>query len=376
MTHVVIVGASLAGLTTAESLRAEGFCGPITIVGAERQAPYSRPALSKQVLAGDWDAAPIRGRAELDALDVRFVLGRRATGLDRVQREVVLGRDCLAYDELVIATGATARRPFPGARTLRTLEDAVALRAGLVRDRRIAIAGAGVLGCEIASAARTAGCRVVMLARGEGVSLGTAGAYLSSRVTTLLAENGVALRTDADVVAVDRHGAVLADGTRVRASLVVTAVGCDPAVDWLAGSGLELADGVVCDAEGLAAPGIHAVGDVAAWADGDDGVPRRTAHQQTAILQAQAVARAIATGAGSPPIEPFFWTALFGTRILVHGRVKPDAALETVAGDPDGDRFVLAATRDGRIEGLVGWNMLREFRMARAAHPLHERTLA
>lgn len=366
MTHVLIVGASLAGLTTAESLRAEGFDGRITLLGGERHAPYSRPALSKQVLSGEWDAAPIRGRAELAGLGATFRLGRPATGLDPRRRQVAVGRERIAYDELVIATGAVARHPFPAAQTLRTIEDAHRLRGRLAHGDSVAIIGAGVLGCEVASAARAAGCAVTLIARGEGVSLGTLGPRLSERIAGLLRENGVELRTRAHVVAVDAAGAQLADGTTVGASTVVSALGCTPAVDWLRGSGVEIADGVVCDADGRVADGIHAVGDVAAWTDPADGRPRRTAHQQTAILQAQTVARAIATGAASLPIEPFFWTTLFGTRILVHGRVRPDAELDAVAGDADGDRFVVATRREGRVEALIGWNMAREFRMARA----------
>ncbi|MDQ7879171.1 FAD/NAD(P)-binding oxidoreductase [Microbacterium sp. QXD-8] len=366
MTHVLIVGASVAGLTTAESLRAQGFDGRITLLGAERHAPYSRPALSKQVLSGEWDAAPIRGGAELSGLDATFRLGRRATGLDPRRREVAVGRERIAYDELVIATGAVPRQPFRASQTLRTIEDAHRLRRLLARGDRIAIIGAGVLGCEVASSAHAGGCAVTLIARGEGVSLGGLGPPLSERVGGLLRENGVELRTWAHVVTVDAAGVRLADGTIVGASVVVSAVGCTPAVEWLRGSGLEIADGVVCDVNGRAADGIHAVGDVAAWTDPSDGRPRRTEHQQTAILQAQAVARAIATGAASPPIEPFFWTTLFGTRILVHGTVRPDAELHVIAGEGDGDRFVFAARREGRVEALVGWNMAREFRLARA----------
>ena len=367
MTHVLIVGASLAGLTTAESLRAEGFDGRITVLGAERHTPYSRPALSKQILAGEWDAAPIRGRAELAGLDATFRFGLAATGLDLRRREVAVGRERIAYDELVIATGAAARHPFPASQTLRTIEDAHRLRTRLARGDRMAIIGAGVLGCDVASAARAAGCPVTLIARGERVSVGTVGPPVSERIAGLLRENGVELRTRARAVAVDTAGVHLADGATVGASAVVSAVGCTPAVDWLRGSGLEIADGVVCDANGRAADGIHAVGDVAAWTDPADGRPRRAEHQQTAILQAQAVARAIATGAASPPIEPLFWTSLFGTRILVHGRVRPGAELDVLAGDADGERFVLAARREGRVEALIGWNMAREFRLARAA---------
>ena len=375
--HIVIVGASLAGLTVAEALRDEGFSGPITLIGGERHAPYSRPMLSKQVLAGDRDEAGIRDAAEFAKLDVELLLGATATALDPARHEILLGARRLRYDELVIATGVTARQPaLAGALSLRTIDDALALRSAFAGAERVAIVGAGILACELASGARAAGLDVTMLARGDAPSLGALSTRMSGRIAALLTANGVRLLTRAAVTSADATGANLASGIRVPADLVVAAIGCDPAVDWLRGSGLDLSDGVVCDATGRAGEHIHAVGDVAAWADASTGVPERVEHQQSAIEQAQAVARRLVTGAVPDPIVPFFWTTLFGTRILVHGRIHPDAELDTVAGDADGDRFVLAARRHGRTEGLIGWNMPREFRIARAASTPPERTFA
>jgi NADPH-dependent 2,4-dienoyl-CoA reductase/sulfur reductase-like enzyme len=375
--HVAIVGASLAGLTTAEALRDEGFTGRITLIGGESHVPYSRPMLSKQVLADERDDARIRDDAELARLDIELLLGAKATALDRARREVHLSATTLHYDELVIATGATARRPvLAGVRTLRTIDDALELRGAFAGAERVAIIGAGILACELASAARSADLEVTLLARRDSLSLGALGTRMSGRIAALLSANGVRVQTCAVVASADAAGVTLDSGIRVPADVVVAAIGCEPAVEWLSGSGLDLSDGVVCDENGRAGDNIHAVGDVAAWVDASTGLPTRVEHQQNAIEQAQAVARRLVTGAASDAITPFFWTTLFGTRILVHGRIGPDVELETVAGDADGDRFVIAARRGGRTEGLVGWNMPREFRIARSASTPPERTLA
>ncbi len=375
--HIVIVGASLGGITTAEALRAEGFSGRTTLIGNEPHAPYSRPMLSKQVLGGERDDAQIRDAAQLAELDIELRVGTPATGVDPVRHEVHVGAERVGYDELVIATGVSPRRTdLPGVLSLRTIDDALHLREAFSHAHRLAVIGSGVLACEIASAARAAGLDVQLLARGDELSLGALGTRLSQRVTDLLTLNGVRVRTRSVVRSTDPRGVALASGTRVPADLMVAAIGCEPAVGWLRDSGLNLSDGVVCDENGQAAPGIHAVGDVAAWSDPATGIPVRVEHQQNAIEQAQAVARRLATGAASEPRTPFFWTTLFGTRILVHGHVRADSDLETVAGDARSDRFVLAARRDGRTEGLVGWNMPREFRIARTAVDSLERTPA
>ncbi|MDQ0645325.1 NAD(P)/FAD-dependent oxidoreductase [Microbacterium murale] len=377
--QVIIVGASLAGLTAAESLRDEGFSGSIAVIGEEMHAPYLRPSLSKQVLKGVWGPtqAAIREPSQLADLDIALMLGRGARRLDIAGRTIEVGERVLGYEDLIIATGAVARgletesvSASDPVHALRTLDDAIALRGAMSSADRIAIVGAGVLGCEIASVARGAGVDTVMIGRAPTLSFGGLGTALSPRIVSLLAENGVELRLGSAVSAARARaqggGVRLADGSLIEADLVVAAVGCRPAVDWLRGSGLEIADGVVCDAHGRAAPHVFAVGDVAAWFDASSGTHQRVEHQQNAIEQAQAVARSLVHGIPSAPIIPFFWSELFGTRILSCGRVSHDATISTLHGDPQRDRFVLAATYRGAVEGLIGWNMPREFRLARA----------
>lgn len=364
---IVIVGASLAGLTAAETLRAEGYAGPLTLVGEEFRLPYHRPPLSKQVLTGAWEPgqAELASRATLESLGIRLRLGERATGLDPAAHTVAVGGEPLPYERLIVATGVIARR-VPGARSLRTMTDALALRTALAAARRVAVIGAGVLGCEIAAAVRKSDLEVTLIGRGPEITLGRLGGMLSARIAGLLRGGGIEVLLGREVRHVDDNGVGLTDGTVIGADLVVAAIGCIPAVDWLRGSGLDLADGVRCDERGMAAPDVYAIGDVASWRDPVTGAHERVEHQAVAVDQAQAVARLIATGERPERVVPFFWSELFGTRIQVSGRPDGELPVEVIAGDPTSDRFVLASTRDDAITGLVGWNMPREFRIARA----------
>ena len=157
--HVVIVGASLAGLRSAEGLRAAGFGGTITLVGAEQHLPYTRPPLSKQVLAGTWEPerVTLRPPERLEALELDLRLGVRASALDTDRREVVLGDERLPYDDLVVATGATPRTlpgsDLAGVHMLRTVDDAVAIRDAMAQGPRVVVVGAGFIGAEVAVAA-------------------------------------------------------------------------------------------------------------------------------------------------------------------------------------------------------------------------------
>jgi NADPH-dependent 2,4-dienoyl-CoA reductase/sulfur reductase-like enzyme len=374
--HVVIVGASVAGLTTAEALRSEGFGGDITLVGEETHPPYGRPPLSKKVLLGDWapELAVLRDRPGLDAVGVRFLPGTKATALDLTFHTVTAGRITVPYDRLVIATGAVARR-LPGAQhlagvhTLRTLDDVVALRADLAGARRVVVIGGGILGSEIAAATRTMGLDVTLVGRSRRLGFGHAGELLSEPIVDLHRAHGVNVCLGVGVAQLSGESrvsaVVLSDGSVVDADIVIVAIGGVPATEWLRDSGLDLSDGVVCDADGTASPGVYAIGDVAAWRDAG-GVPLRAEHQSNALEQAQAVAHLIVTGEGSAPIVPFFWSELFGARIQAFGRFDADSPLELLEGDPHRGRFVAASVRGDRTIGVVGWNAPREFRAARA----------
>ena len=169
--RVVVVGASLAGLSALETLRQEGYEGELIAVGAEAELPYDRPPLSKQVLQGQWEPEKtmLRGQPEYDGLGVTWHLGRRATALDPAARTVTLDDgEPLAYDALVIATGATPRwlpgtEGLGGVHVLRTLQECLALRSELERASRVCVVGAGFIGAEVAASARVRGVEVTML---------------------------------------------------------------------------------------------------------------------------------------------------------------------------------------------------------------------
>ena len=381
--RVVIVGASLAGLATAEALRAPGFGGDVLIIGSEPALPYARPPLSKQVLLGEWEPeqATMLTAAELDALNIQVRTGTTATGLDIRERTVELSGERVRYDVLVIATGTTPRRALvsdgPRVHALRTLDDVRALRDAFTNAARVAIAGSGVLGSEIAAAARRIGLETVLAGRSPRLSLGAAGTLLSDQLVAQHRETGVDLRLRSAPRAVRRGrrrgrrdardgGAslVLDDGTAIDADVFVEAVGSEPATRWLAGSGLTLADGVVCDETGLAAPGVFAVGDVARWIDPVTGQGRRIEHQAHAIAQALSVAASIAGAPPTPPGPAFFWSEIHGIRIQVYGEFDPASPLTVIDGD-DAGRAVYASRGPHGVAGIVGWNAPRLFRDAR-----------
>ena len=253
--RIVIVGAGLAGAAAGAELRARGFAGEVTLVGAEPHAPYIRPPLSKGYLAGDdergsFDVHPLGWYAERD---IRFRAGETAAGIDRASRVVALaGGEALAYDQLLLATGSTPH-PLPvsggdlaGVHLLRTIDQADALRAAIADGgRRVVVVGAGWIGMEVAATARTLGNDVTVLLRGEVPLVSQLGAELGADFARLHEENGVVLRRGAEVrelVGGDAvTGVLLADGELVPADVVVAAVGAAPAIGLAASAGLETA---------------------------------------------------------------------------------------------------------------------------------------
>lgn len=372
VSHVVVVGASAAGLATAETLRREGFAGTVTLVGDEVHAPYDRPPLSKQFLAGEWDAdrLALRPASDFDALDLDLRLGRRATALDVAARTVTLDDDePVGFDALVVATGVQPRTlPGTPARTLRTMEDAVALRESLRPGRRLVVVGAGFLGAEAAASARSLGCEVTLIEPAPVPLAHAVGADVGAALAQAHHDHGVDLRTGIGVARVHDGGVELADGTLVEGDEVLVAVGSVPTTDWLAGSGLELGDGLVCDATCAAAPGIYAAGDVARWDNPRFGVSMRVEHRTHAAEQGMAVARNV-LGAGRPfaPV-PYFWSDQYDLKIQAHGYLRGHDAVQVVDGDLDERRFLAAYRTGDRLAGVLAVGMppraLRPWRQA------------
>lgn len=376
--RVLVVGASASGLTTVETLRRKGYEGRITVLGDEPHAPYDRPPLSKQVLLGTWEPerAALRTQDVLSALDAEFVLGDPAVALDRASRGVRTesGRQ-LRADAIVIATGVRARRlpgseDLAGVHVLRTLDDALALRAGLPAGTRLVVVGEGVLGSEIAATARTLGLDVTLAGPLSAPMALQVGPLVSGVLAGLHTERGVELRLGDGVVGLTADdgrvtGVRLATGEVLPADAVVVAIGATPATEWLADSGLELDNGVVCDSHCRAEEGIYAVGDVARWHHEGLGRLVRLENRTNATEAAMAVAGEI-LGADRPytPV-PYFWTDQYDAKLQVHGFLPPDAEVDVVEGDLTARRFVARYRSEGRVTGVLGWNMPKQARMRR-----------
>jgi NADPH-dependent 2,4-dienoyl-CoA reductase/sulfur reductase-like enzyme len=315
---VVIVGAGLAGLRTAEELRARGHQGAITLIGAEARAPYDRPPLSKKVLTGELDDTGLR--PDLDSLGVDLRLTETAVELsDGLLRTDVAEH---AFDALVIATGADPiRLPGGGEQlVLRTADHALALRARLIPGTRLAIVGAGWIGAELATAAAGRGCLVTVVEAATTPLAAALGTEVGGQTTPWYAEVGVDLRLGTAVGAIEPGGIALGDGGWLAADLVVTAVGVRPAVSWLAGSGISLNNGVVVDAQLRASvPGVFAVGDCASWWSGRYRRQLRVEHWDVALHSPEVAAANIAGGSERYDPVPYFWSEQFGRMVQYVG---------------------------------------------------------
>ncbi|HWU07748.1 MAG TPA: FAD-dependent oxidoreductase [Streptomyces sp.] len=374
--RVLVVGASAAGLATAEALRRKGYRGELTLLGAERHQPYDRPPLSKQVLAGSRapDTTRLRSPEVLAGLHAELLLGDPAAGLDPRTRTVrtASGR-AVSADAVVVATGLRPRTlpgqpDVEGVHVLRTLDDALALRAGLLAARRLVVVGEGVLGSEIAATACAMGLDVTLAGPQPTPMLAQFGPVVSGLLAALHTGHGVRLRLGHAVTGLTsargRVSGVRLDTEEILpADVVVVAIGAEPVTGWLAGSGLRIDNGLVCDSRCRAAEGIYAVGDVAAWHHELFDAPMRLENRTNATEQALTVADNI-LGADRPytPV-PYFWTDQFDARIQAHGRPGPGAAVTVVDGDPASGRFTARYERDGKVTGIVGWSMPRQARL-------------
>jgi phthalate 3,4-dioxygenase ferredoxin reductase component len=376
--RVVIVGSSVGGVRTARALRTEGYEGSITLVGEEPELPYDRPPLSKQVLTGAWSAERAGLLTEQAAADagIELRLEASALALDPEARLVRLADgESLPYDDLVIATGASARpspwRPPSGVYQLRTLADCLALRKRFADGGTVVMIGAGFIGAEGAAAARSAGCDVTLvdpvpvpMERAVGPVVGTLLADVHHR-------HGVRTRFGVGVQAVSGRAGdltvALSDASVLRAETVVVGIGAIPNDQWLQGSGLAVEDGVVCDAYLAAAGAAHvfAVGDVARWPHPELDALIRSEHWTNAADQARCVARNIARPEARETFQPsdYVWSDQYDWKVQLAGQ-RASAVAEWVIGDPRAARpqvTVLHADATGRLCAAVCLNWPKAF---------------
>jgi NADPH-dependent 2,4-dienoyl-CoA reductase/sulfur reductase-like enzyme len=372
---VTIVGASLAGLRVAQALRRLGFAETIMMLGDEPYHPYDRPPLSKEFLDADADAAapghvagglaPLLPAQELAALELDLRLSCRATGLDVGGRKVELATgERVSYDRLVIATGARARRHPLGAGvagflSLRTVDDATAIRAALDGRPAVVVLGGGFIGAEVAAAARKRGLDVTMIEMLPAPMSRSLGPTVGTVLARLHEDQGVRVRLGTTITAVrrDSGGRVaeleLANGSVIPADVVIEGLGALPATDWLAGSGLATADGVACDADlrVLGHEGVFAAGDVARRMHELLGESVRIEHWTNAGEHGEIVAAAIMGAPRPASVPPYVWSDQYGHRIQVVGRPRPDDAVTVIERSGNGGH-VAVYERDGIVSGV------------------------
>jgi len=369
--RIVVVGAGLAGLRSAERLRELGFEGEVVIVGAEKSPPYHRPALSKQLLMGTMRPNDLMLPAYQD-VNAKWRLNTPVQYLLPRTRTLHLpGKEELTYDGLIIATGVEARRqndvPYedPRIMVMRTMSDALALERAISSNRGpVAVVGGGFTGCEIAASLRHMGREVTLIGRSKNLLGNVLGQDLGEWLTDQHREHGVDLALGNSIKGwqprPDGIALQLNDGSTMLAACVLLATGTVPSTAWLRGSGLPLDDGVVCEAtcHVVGAEDVVACGDVAQWPNiRFDTVPRRIEHWLNAIEMGRAAAESLLAGrAAATPFTPMprFWTEQYGVRIQAAGVPKLGKDIVALGSPEDGTGTVYGYARDSRLMGVVG----------------------
>jgi len=370
----VVVGGSLAGLRAVQAARKVGFTGPLTLVGGEEHLPYDRPPLSKEYLrAGEEGAADTTFRTEQELrgeLDVELRMGTWATGLDPAAQVIGLSDGGeLDYSAVVIATGARPRtlpdtEDLAGVHTLRTLDDAIAIRAAMDAGARTVVVGAGFIGSEVASSARKRGLPVTVLEALPVPLVRSVGEQMGRACAALHLAHGTDLRCGVKVTGLTAGdgrvtGVCLDDGTTVPADLVVVGTGVLPNTEWLAGSGIALHErdrGILSDATlATGLPGVYAAGDVTHFPNPlFDGLLMRLEHWTNAAEQGMLAARnALNPGEAKPSTAvPYFWSDWYDSRIQFVGIPQADE-IRVISEELGEDKFLALYRRGERLTGCI-----------------------
>ncbi|GAA4044738.1 FAD-dependent oxidoreductase [Arthrobacter methylotrophus] len=379
METLAIVGASLAGLSAARAARAQGFCGRLLIIGDEQQRPYDRPPLSKEFLAGKIGVQHLLLEAEgteaEDPLQAEWLLGSPARSFDAATGTITLGDGrAVVADGVVIATGASARTlpelaGLANVFTLRTLQDAQDLAPELVAGSRLLVVGAGFIGAEVASTAKSLGMDVTIVCKSHMPLSGPLGSEMAAVLATLHGMNGVELLCDTGIDSYYSYegnvtGVRLSNGQYRSADVVLLGIGAVPNVGWLAGSGVELDDGVTCDSMGRTnVPGVVAVGDCAAWFDARSGRHHRVEHWSDAQERAALAVTGLLDHSAAPlPLNvPYFWSDQYGVKLQFAGHARDAERVEIEAGALEDHSFLAVYYRGDEPVGVLGVNQPRLF---------------
>ncbi|EMY34842.1 ferredoxin reductase [Arthrobacter crystallopoietes BAB-32] len=374
MQTLAVVGASLAGLSAARAARAQGFSGRLLMIGDEVHRPYDRPPLSKDFLAGRISAADLALETADEDLQAEWLMGNRAVALDGAARAITLANgETLTADGIVLATGASARTlpelaGLANVFSLRTLTDAQALSAELQPGRKLVVVGAGFIGAEVASTAKALGLEVTVIESRQVPLSGPLGEEMGTVVGSLHGLNGVELICGAGIDLFHSgegcvSGLRLTDGRYVPADLVVVGIGAVPNTGWLAGSGVETANGVACDSSGRTnLPGIVAVGDCAAWFDGRIRTHRRVEHWTTAVEHPDVAVAALLDQPAPKPVKvPYFWSDQYGVKLQFAGNAAQADRLSIEAGDPQQHNVLALYYRGEEPVAVLGMNQPKLF---------------
>jgi NADPH-dependent 2,4-dienoyl-CoA reductase/sulfur reductase-like enzyme len=383
---VVIVGASMGGLRAAEALRRFGYLGPITAIGDEPYSPYNRPPLSKEVLANEVSHEAVAFAQRPATADVNWVLGTRAESADLDHRTVTDSNGQVhPYSALIIATGLRPKRlqvsnsELAGRHAVRTLDDAIALRAALEPGARVVILGAGFIGCEVAATARKLGCDVTVVAPGVHPIVRPLGVELARELQRRHEAEGVRFKMKTAITDLLGEGTVagvlLDSGEELACDVFVEAIGSNTNTEWLEGAGLDLIDGVLTDnamralrVDGSACEDVFAIGDVARFANPMfDDVARRVEHwnipTDTAKRVGQVLAAQLNAAENWPEVldevfapVPSFWSDQFEMHILAFGLLALADEVKLMHGEIEGD-CVFGYYREGQMVGVCGIGM-------------------
>ncbi len=380
MNRVVIVGASLAGVSAADELRVRGFQGEITLIGAETHLPYNRPPLSKQALASaisgtvwDDDGLALRPQGWYEDHGVTLRLGSAATALDVEGRTVCLADGAiLDYDGLVIATGSQLRRlalvrDLPAAHELRTKDDAVRLADSLRKCGHLVVVGAGFIGMEVAATARSLGNEVTVIDVAATPMSRVLGSELGDWFRRRHEHEGVRVQCSSGVAAFVPEGGRtrvnLVDGAEILADTLLVGIGTEPATEWLRSSSLRLNDGVICYSTLQAAHGVVAAGDVARWS-GKSG-STRIEHWTNAVEQGVHAAATLLGDAREFEHLPTLWTDQYDAKARCIG--LPSSEDEVQILEQSDTSLVAVFAQHGRLTAALCVNAPRRLASLRQA---------
>lgn len=379
--RIVVVGGGLAATAACAELRRAGYAGELVLVSAEKEPPYDRPPLSKQLLSGEMDAASCALHPEAFYRDnaVALELGVRATAVDMRARQVDLaGGRSLGFDRLLLATGGRARRLPPsmaggraidGVHALRTLDDALALKGEMTAGRRMVVIGGGFLGLEVAATGRALGLDVVVVEAAGALLHGRIDPAAAGWLSGLHRDAGVGILAGQGVAGYEggpRIGAVrLADGRRLPCDLCVEAIGMEPETALARSAGAAIDGGIVTGADGkTSVPELFAAGDAASAFDPRYRRHLRLESWQAARQQGQAAARGMLGLAAPAPEVPWFWSSQHGAMVHMAGLPQPGDMM-VQRGSPESGRFVLFGLRNGIVTSLFAANAMADARIGK-----------